>query len=78
MTIFRQVRALILSRTMRRKNPTDALTWAGVMSDPNKRLDLEVEIARRWRANAPDDAQARIAANLSPDAQARAMASGGR
>jgi len=61
------------SNTLARENPTDALTWAGVISDPKERVDLQLNIARRWNSNAPTEAQAWITANLPPDLQARAM-----
>jgi hypothetical protein len=66
------------SRTLARENPADAITWAGEMSNPKERLDVQVEIARRWQSTAPADARAWIAANLPPDAQARALAPGRR
>jgi hypothetical protein len=62
------------SRTLTRENPADAITWAGALSDPEARLDLQVEIARRWQGTAPADAQAWITGNLPPEAQARALA----
>jgi len=66
------------SNTLARENPTDALTWAGAISDPKERTDLQLNIARRWNANAPTEAQAWITANLPPDLQAQALAPRGR
>ena len=62
------------SNTLARENPTDALTWASVISDPKERVDLQLNIARRWNTNAPTEAQAWITANLPPDLQAQALA----
>jgi len=61
------------SGTLARENPADALTWAGAISDPKERVDLQLNIARRWQANAPNEAQAWITANLPPDVQALAL-----
>jgi hypothetical protein len=62
------------SRTLARENPPDAIAWASVISDPNERIDVQIDIARRWNESAPNDAQTWIAANLPPEAQARVLA----
>ncbi|MGI8604661.1 MAG: hypothetical protein ACR2OZ_16945 [Verrucomicrobiales bacterium] len=62
------------SRTLARENPTDALAWANAITDPKTKVDVQIDIARRWQASAPNDAQAWIAANLPPELQARALA----
>ena len=61
------------SGTLAKENPADALTWAGTISDPKERVDLQVSIARRWQANAPGEAQAWITANLPADLQVQAL-----
>jgi hypothetical protein len=61
------------SSNISRENPTDALTWVGVISDPKRRTSLQVDIARRWFSNAPNEATPWIAANLPADLQTRAM-----
>jgi hypothetical protein len=61
------------SGTLARENPVDALTWAGSISDPQQRTELQFNLARRWYANAPNDAQPWIAANLPAELQGRAL-----
>ena len=56
-----------------RENPTDALTWAGAVSDADQRTGLQVDLARRWYAKAPADALPWITTHLSTDLQARAI-----
>ena len=60
------------SRTLARESPMDALAWAKVMTDPEDRADVQIYVARRWQATAPQEAKAWIAANLPPGLQIRA------
>lgn len=61
------------SRTFSRENPQDALVWAGVITDPQERMDTTLDIVRNWNARAPAEAQQWIAANLPPELQVRAL-----
>ena len=61
------------SRTLAGENPADAVAWAGAITDEKERLNVQVDIARRWNSRAPAEAQAWITANLPAEAQARAM-----
>jgi hypothetical protein len=61
------------SRTLAGENPADAVTWAGAISDERERIDVQVDIARRWQTKDPAEARAWIVAHLPPDAQARAL-----
>jgi hypothetical protein len=61
------------SATLARENPAAALTWAGTISDPKQRANLQVDLARRWYANAPNDAQPWMASNLPAELQTRAV-----
>jgi hypothetical protein len=61
------------SRTLAGENPADAVTWAGAISDDKERINVQVDIARRWQAKAPGEAQAWITANLPAEAQTRAL-----
>jgi hypothetical protein len=61
------------SRTLAGENPADAVTWAGAISDDRERINVQVDIARRWQAKAPNEAHAWITANLPAEAQVRAL-----
>jgi hypothetical protein len=56
-----------------RENPTDALTWAGAVFNADQRIDLQVDLARRWYAKAPGEALAWMSTHFSPGLQARAV-----
>ena len=39
-----------ISRTLAKENPADAVTWAGAIFNNKERIEVQVEIARRWQA----------------------------
>ncbi len=62
------------SRTLAKENPMDAVTWAGAISDSKERIDVQVEIARRWQASSPVEAMKWITSHFPEEAQMRAAA----
>jgi hypothetical protein len=61
------------SRTLVAENPGDAIVWASAISDPELRLDTQIDVARSWNQSAPDAARSWIANHLPPEARNRAL-----
>ena len=61
------------SRSLVKENPESAIAWAGAISDPQQRLETQIDVARTWHEAAPADAQPWIAAHLPGEAGARAL-----
>lgn len=60
------------TRSIARENPEDALTWAGTIGDSATRESAQIDVVQRWRFTDAEAANQWAAANLSPEAQAKA------
>lgn len=60
------------TRTIARENPEDAIAWASTIGDSATREAAQIEVVQRWRFTDAEAANQWAAANLSPEAQAKA------